>query len=202
MNHDSLKQQTVISYDEHAAKLAEKFNVLGAREEEVKKVIALQSNAKPRILEIGCGNGRDAKAISKLSGDYLGIDISKAMLDIAKQENPGLNFELADIENYDLPKGLDVIFAFASLIHVPRESLKKVLSQAYESINEGGVVYLTLIEAPVYTEVTKKNIFGTRQFYLYSEENLGDLIGDFSLLTITRNNLRNQDWMNITLKKQ
>jgi trans-aconitate methyltransferase len=86
---------------------------------------------------------QDAVEIFKYTDNYLGIDISKNLIELAQQKIPKGDFKIADIENYDFPKNIDVIFAFASLIHVPKDSLKEILGKAYSSLNDGGIIRLS-----------------------------------------------------------
>jgi ubiquinone/menaquinone biosynthesis C-methylase UbiE len=61
-----------------------------------------------RLLDLGCGPGRDAKYFSNEGFDVTGVDFSSAMLEIAKVEAPKANFKLFDIE-HDNPKELEAI---------------------------------------------------------------------------------------------
>lgn len=48
------------------------------------------------ILDIGVGGGRTVEALLGISGDYLGIDNSQAMIDACRKRYPGVRFALAD----------------------------------------------------------------------------------------------------------
>lgn len=57
------------------------------------------------VADIGCGYGRFAKHF----GDYLGVDFSHEMLELAKKENPKKNFISGKCLD-PLPKRVDVVF--------------------------------------------------------------------------------------------
>ena len=82
------------------------------------------------MLEIGCANGKDAMHILARTNEYVGIDISPEFIRLAQQKVPGATFKVGDVERFEFPSDLDVIFAFASLIHLPKESLQGVFSKA------------------------------------------------------------------------
>lgn len=54
------KNQTILTYNESATSLAKKFDELGARISDIEEAFALIQKDNPFVLEIGCGNGRDA----------------------------------------------------------------------------------------------------------------------------------------------
>lgn len=44
-------------------------------------------------------------------------------------------FIVEAIENYDFPKEIDIIFSFASFLHVEKDVLVKKLREAYSCLN-------------------------------------------------------------------
>lgn len=59
------------------------------------------------------------------------------MIQLAKDANPGHEdaFILADLEEYIFPQGVDIIFSFASLLHTPKETMRRVLDKMYHTLN-------------------------------------------------------------------
>lgn len=61
------------------------------------------------VLDVGCGYGR----ISPLcTGEYLGIDFSPKMIEVAKEEFPDKTFEVQDAYTYTPTKKYDIIVVF------------------------------------------------------------------------------------------
>jgi SAM-dependent methyltransferase len=60
-----------------------------------------------RVLEIGCGTGRLLEALEPSEG--VGVDVSGAMIDTARERNTGLRFERAAGENLDLGRQFDYV---------------------------------------------------------------------------------------------
>jgi len=56
-----------------------------------------------RVLEVGCGLGDLLAALRPSHG--VGIDISRRMIDFAKQRHPQLSFQVGDVERDVLPEG-------------------------------------------------------------------------------------------------
>jgi SAM-dependent methyltransferase len=195
------KNQTIHTYNESSASLAKKFDQLGARIDDIAETFSLTRKENPFVLEIGCGNGRDAAEIARRTNHYLGIDISEKLIELAKQKVPSANFQVADIETFIFPYGLDMVFAFASLIHVPKEALVKILIEARAALNEDGVMRLSMKYADVYTETTKEDEFGTRTYYLYSKGDIEKATLGFKIIKSELNDLRGQMWLEIILQK-
>lgn len=195
------KSQTIETYNRSAHALAGKFDHLGARVSDIEETFRLIKKSNPKVLEIGCGNGRDAEEILKRTNDYLGIDISEELIKLAKQKVPQGNFEVADIESFIFSNNLDIVFAFASLIHVDKESSALILEKIFNVLNAGGAVRISLKHSPEYKEVTKEDEFGIRTYYHYSEKDIAELTKNFSIVKNEISELRGQKWIEILLQK-
>lgn len=175
---DPLKAQTVDTYNASAETIAEKFDRMGSRIADVRKAFSYVTAEKPRVVEIGCGNGRDAEAVLQCTDSYVGFDISEKMIELARQKVPHATFEVADTETYAFPKGTDVVLSFASLLHSPKEAVRSILANVRASLNDGGIILLSLKEADAYREEIVTDDFGTRTFYLYTPAVIEELAGD------------------------
>ncbi|HVU75525.1 MAG TPA: class I SAM-dependent methyltransferase [Candidatus Paceibacterota bacterium] len=194
------KEQTIATYNATAGEMAKKFRGIGARVADIEKAFSFVGAEDPQVLEIGCGDGRDAQEILKRTKRYLGIDISSAMVSEAKRYAPEGRFEVADVESYEFPSGLDVIFSFASLLHSDKDAVRSVLARAHEALNDNGIFYISL-KHDEYGEVTKTDEFGTRTYYMYSPELIEELAGDaYETAYKDEQELRGQRWFTIALR--
>ncbi|WP_327001938.1 class I SAM-dependent methyltransferase [Dactylosporangium sp. NBC_01737] len=72
------------------------------------------------VADVGCGPGQVTAHLRGLGVDAFGIDLSPAMIDIARREHPGIRFEVGSMTDLDLPDASAAgLLAFWSLIHVP-----------------------------------------------------------------------------------
>jgi len=195
----SSKQQTIDTYNTSAAEMAVKFNKM-KRTEDVARAFSFIDVVDPFVLEIGCGNGRDASEIVQYTKKYLGIDISEAMLELAKQQAPHGSFKLADVELYNFPENINLIFSFASLLHSDTKNVASVLQRAKRALHPGGVFYISLKHGE--GQAVKEDEFGTRTFYFYTPERIKELAGDgYETVWDDVQEVFGRQWFTIALKK-
>ena len=160
------KTQHINTYNQQAKPLSEKFATIGSRLKHIKEAFSYINKPNPNVLEIGCGDGRDAAEIIKLTNNYLGIDISKSMIELAKKAVPQAKFQVNDFETMKFEKGLDIIFAFAALLHTDPKNFKNILDKIYESLNPGGIFYISVKHGDNKRKVVQDD-YGKRIFYFY-----------------------------------
>lgn len=161
--------QNIKVYDESADDLARHFRGIGSRTADIKRALKLANKTDgAKVVEIGCGDGRDAVEIVKRSVLYEGFDPSKGMLDIAKTRVKNASFVIDDALSYKYPSDVDVIFAFASLLHVDKTDLIDVFRKVHKSLRDNGIFYISLKERDSYQEEIKKDQHGERMFYYYN----------------------------------
>lgn len=101
-----------------------------------------------RVLDLGCGNGRLLKALEGKNIEYLGLDGSKNLIEIAKNNFPGHNFKELNVLN--LETGLDKenkfehIFLLAVLQHIPSKEIRlKVLKDLNKRLSQEGELVMS-----------------------------------------------------------
>lgn len=98
-----------------------------------------------KILDIGCGTGRDAILFTMRGYDYLGIDASTGMLKVAKTKAPNAKFMKADFYSLNGKfKNFDGFWAAASILHVPKNKVKSVLKSFRKTIKDNGAGFISL----------------------------------------------------------
>jgi SAM-dependent methyltransferase len=196
----TLKQQkTADSYNINARKHEGKFNLLGIRKKDIDLAFALNQSGSKDVLEIGCGTGRDATYIAELSSSYLGIDTSKELLEIAKKHVSEETFLLQNILEYEAkPHSYGVIFAFASVLHLKKSELRKLLGKVALWLKGGGVIYISTMKGD-YQEFEKPD---GRIMYLYSFDDLMDLLSNnFEIVYKKTKKVHDSQWLEIVLRK-
>jgi SAM-dependent methyltransferase len=171
--------------------------------EDIKRAFELVGNLRnAKVLELGCADGSDAKEIIKRTTNYVGMDIAEDFIEIARQDVPEGDFEVADINDFKFPDELDIIFAFASLVHATKEEVGLVFQKARASLKHNGIFYLTLKYSPEYEEYIKNDGHGQRQFYRYNAELIKQLAGaGFEVVYEDIRFVIDTDWLRMALRK-
>lgn len=195
-------QETVQTYNQSAAVMKTKYENMGARIFDIEKGLELCGKEKPFVAEIGFGSGREAAAMKGLVGEYLGIDVSSAMVEQASETVPEFDFREADVVNFDFPQNVDIVFSFASLLHLPKEQLKEVFKNIARALADDGVLYLSLKHKEEYSDEVVSDEFGTRHFYYYSHNDISELMPEsMEEVYYDEQFHAGQDWFTIAFKK-
>jgi SAM-dependent methyltransferase len=102
---------------------------------------AIESTPPLRILDLGCGPGRDLTAFRRLGHAPVGLDACPEFVDMARRLAIG-EVWLQDMLALDLPAGhFDGVFANAVLFHVPSLALPRVLGDLWAALRPGGVLF-------------------------------------------------------------
>ncbi len=102
---------------------------------------SLSGSPPLRILDFGCGPGRDLKVFKELGHEAIGIDGSARFAEMARSFS-GCEVWHQDFLNLDLPaEHFDGIFANASLFHLPSQGLPRVLRQLFTTLKPDGVLF-------------------------------------------------------------
>jgi SAM-dependent methyltransferase len=138
--------ETRDSYDAIAASYAEETRDLLDRLLYVRAGVVLFAELVRAIgggpvADIGCGPGHTTALLRELGTDAFGIDLSPAMIEIARREHPEARFEVGSMTDLDLADGcLAGVLAWWSLIHIPDEAVPGVLEQFHRVLRPGGVL--------------------------------------------------------------
>lgn len=139
----SYKAITQKSYQNTAGEFARNVVDLAPIESIGKFIHLLPPKAK--IIDIGCGSGRDAKIFTNKGIAVLGIDFCQNLIDIAKVNAPLAEFQVLDIETATFPtSSFEGAWACCSLCHIPKKILPVVLKNIHFFLKEKGCFYLTL----------------------------------------------------------
>jgi SAM-dependent methyltransferase len=96
-----------------------------------------------RILDAGCGPGRDAKVLSEMGFQVVGIDFSEEMVRVACNMT-GLDIRWMDLRDLDFcDEQFDGIWANACFMHLMEKDVKLVLSELERIVRPGGVVFIS-----------------------------------------------------------
>lgn len=102
-------------------------------------------HGKGRVMDLGCGPGQVARYLHARGVDAFGLDLSPAMVEQAKQANPGIEFRTGDMRSLDVPDGsLAGIAAFYSLLHLDRHEVAVVARGLRRTLQPGGLMLVAV----------------------------------------------------------
>lgn len=131
-------------YEQNAVKYSEGADKCNPRSD----MSAFLSTLKPgaRILDAGCGNGRDMLEMINQGFRVEGFDASAEMCRLAEEKTGGRgavrHMRFSDYQ--DEPDSWDGIWAMASLVHVSPEDLADTVSALRASLKPGGTLFAAL----------------------------------------------------------
>ena len=130
------------SYDKmgeayHRTRDNEKFN------SELEKFAALLPSSGD-VLDAGCGVGTPvSKFLAKRRFTVTGVDISKKLIDLAKQNVPEASFYQKNILTLDFPNdSFDGIICVYTLWHIPRTDHSSIINNFNRMLKDGGILVL------------------------------------------------------------
>ena len=166
---------------------------------------ALPSGVRLRLLDFGCGPGRDLLALSQRGHEVTGLDGTPAFVDMAHSLS-GCPVLQQNFLALDLGEAcFDGIFANASLFHIPRAELPRVLGELFASLTPGGVLFCS---NPRAFEADWEGFRGERYGSYLSVEGWLGLLADAGF-TLERHFLRptdkppsEQPWLAVVARRQ
>ena len=138
------EQKNIIDcYDKTAKNYADKFkDELSHKHLDriLLKSFASENHDTGKLIDLGCGPGQSTKYLSDCGlTDILGVDISSKMVTVAKDINPHLNFETADILNLKYSdKTFSSAVAFYAIVHFDYEQLKTAFREIKRVLTDNG----------------------------------------------------------------
>ena len=99
--------------------------------------------ARGRILDAGCGSGRDAAAFARMGYEAEGLDASSAMARLAT-EKLGVHVFVGDMATWQADAPYDGIWACASLLHLGEEQIRGFFGTLETNLKAGGALYVSV----------------------------------------------------------
>ena len=156
-------------------------------------------NKKDKILDLGCGSGRDSKHFIELGYNVTSIDGSIEMCKLAEKYT-GQKVINKKFNELDYKDEFNAIWACASLLHVDRSEIDDIVHKIHESLKANGIIYASFKRGD-----NERNVNG-RYFNDLNEENIKNLFSDFLIEEIWFNDDLRKDrddkWINIIARKK
>lgn len=148
MEADTWLADTRSSYDTVADSYADQLREALAGEPHLRAALALfaetvRTAGGGPVADVGCGPGHVTAHLRDLGVDAFGIDLSPAMIEVARRDHPGLRFEVGSMTDLDLADAsAGALLAFWSLVHVPDGAVPAVFTEFRRVLRPGAPVML------------------------------------------------------------
>ena len=150
---------------------------------------------KGHVLDLGCGQGRDAIALSRMGYRVTGVDVSKVgisqMMSVAEKEKLDVAGHVSDMYEYPVDDRYDIILLDSMLHFYPRDLEKETrfLLKIMADLNESGLLCLVVwkskkIERTLESIIEKKSgwIKLVDKYIRYPEKNM-----DMRMIVLRKN---------------
>jgi SAM-dependent methyltransferase len=97
---------------------------------------------KGPVLDVGCGPGHIAAHVRGLGLDAGGLDLSPAMIDLARRVYPGGRYEVGDMMDLG-PRELAGIVALYAICHVRSDLVPRALASMFQALAPGGLLLVS-----------------------------------------------------------
>jgi ubiquinone/menaquinone biosynthesis C-methylase UbiE len=158
-----------------------------------------------KVLDAGCGSGRDVQCFIDEGIDAEGIDISKEMIKEAESRVKG-TFSVMSMDKIKHKDGtFDGIWCCASLLHVPKKDVEKVVKEFSRVLKQGGVVYLSLREGETEKMIKYKKLNHEQvlfSYYTIPEIEQVLLKCGFEIITSYNEDVNTAQWINVFARKR
>lgn len=103
-----------------------------------------QLSNQQKILDVGCGSGRDSVFFANQGFEVVAIDGSKSLIELAQQTDTRIDWQCLrfdEIAKQRWQNQFTGIWACASLLHVPFDDLPKLLNDLIRCLKSDGILY-------------------------------------------------------------
>ncbi|MCI8527382.1 MAG: methyltransferase domain-containing protein, partial [Oscillospiraceae bacterium] len=169
-------------------------------EEQLEEFLSfLPENAE--VLDLGCGSGRDSRFLEEAGCYVTPMDGSPKMCSLAEIYTD-MEVLCLTYEEMEFQEVFDGIWASASLLHVARKDMPKILEKLYHALKPGGILYMSF----QYGETEE---YRNQRFYCdYTERTMKSLLKyqrGLELLELYQSDDMREGrnrWLNVLVKKE
>lgn len=134
-------KKTIEQYNKIAYRYAQ--NIASRQpSQEIERFIKL---LKPhdKILDVGCAAGRDCRIFKNKGFEIVGIDLSEKLLKIAKQNNPDIEFKVADFRKLPFPDdSFNGLWVNTTFHHLDRKDMLPTLKDFIRVLANNGILFI------------------------------------------------------------
>jgi len=131
-----------------------------------------------KILDVGCGPGRDAIYFRSKGYFVSGIDLVPEFIELAQANSPWGNFYVMDMRRMEFDNSsFDGLWSMASILHVPKEEHESTMREYARVLKPRGIMFLSTMEGYCESILSgPKYGKGSKHFFPSGEQELRDLV--------------------------
>ncbi len=123
-----------------------------------------------KVLDIACGEGYGVNLLGETAEVVVGVDISEATIDLAKQRYQKKNISFLHGSADDIPiegnNRFDVVVSFETIEHLDAMAQEGFLKEVKRLLKNDGILIISSPNKLVYSDIPKyKNEFHIKEFY-------------------------------------
>ena len=199
---NSLMEKTIETYNKHAKQYAV-YSFTRISQYELIQFISFLKGKK--VLDAGCGAGRDTEYFREEGFDAIGIDASEGLINEAK-DRVGNNFRVMDMRKLEFDdSSFDGIWCCASIFHIPKNELKVVLKEFYRTLKDKGILYIAVKEGEGEKIVKDMKVNNEPRYYaFYKQPELESELRNvgFEIINGYSEEIEGVVWLNVFVKKK
>jgi len=159
-----VSNKTLSYYNANANKLSSRYNSVDFIK--IQKLISMYLIGSNKVLEIGCGSGRDANYMVNNGFDVTALDGSEEMLKNAEANYPKLNGKLVKAvlpdEFPSFETKFDAAYSIATLMHFNKVEIEIILQKMKAVLKSNSPVYISVSD--------QRSIVDNRFFIKFTKE--------------------------------
>jgi len=155
-----------------------------------------------KVLDVGSGPGRDGLILESLGLNVVCLDASEAMVKLSTEK--GLESVVGDFNALPfLDESFDGVWAYTSLLHVPKSEVLKPISEIWRVLKIGGTFGLGLIEGDTELYRESSGVGKPRWFSFYKKEEIENILQNngFEIIYFEEFKPSSKNYLNFISKK-
>jgi SAM-dependent methyltransferase len=181
--------ETVAAFDSSVEEYFEATKDLTPEQINIRNVFMEEVRGNRKVLDLGCGPGRDSKIFSEKGYDIIGVDISPRMITKAKQIAPKAEFKVMSFLNLQFDdESLGAVWFEDGLPYIRKGYAPKLIKDISKVLRKGGTFYVSVTEGTNAGMVRDESI--NKEVYMaeYTEDEMKSILDDahFQIIRVFR----------------
>lgn len=164
------------------------------------KFLSKLPTTKGKILDLGCGSGRDSKHFKGLGFEVVALDLSEELAKKAS-EYIGQMVIVQDMRDLEFEDEFIGVWACALILHLPVEDIEILFKKVFKSLKKDGIFYLSFKygENDYIKDGREFTCFTEEKFLQYFPQYKENIIEIFETSDV-REGREGEKWFNIIMR--